>query len=103
MMPPELVWLVPLLPLAGAIVNGLFLSGLPPAAKREWCGKIAVAASSLAFVVACGIALSLNGILAAKGSGKPFFDVPLQGDQGPLNWIDLTSAGSALVVPYALR
>src|SRR5438067_2332514 len=94
MMPTELIWAVPLAPLAGAILNGLFLSSLPPARKKQVCGLVAVAASSLAFLAAVLIAFGAPRILA----GQPFFhDV-----YGP-NWIDLSSADSALTVPYALR
>src|SRR5690348_3929780 len=93
MMPPELIWAVPLSPLAGAILNGLFLSGMPAARKKPLCGLVAVAASTLAFLAALAIALSAHQIMG----GQDFKDV-----YGP-NWIDLSSADSALTVPYALR
>src|SRR5687768_11170756 len=86
----ELIWLVPLLPLVGVIVNGLVLSWMGPEVRQRYSGWIATAASALAFVIALAIALNLKGILGAN----PWRDVPA------FTWIEIPGS---LTIPAALR
>lgn len=89
------IWAVPLLPLAGAAVNGLVLSGMDRGAQRRISGQLAWIMSGLAFFVAVAIALNWGAI----SGGQPYFDV-----YGP-DWIHLDdgAGGSQLRIPFALR
>jgi NADH-quinone oxidoreductase subunit L len=87
----KLIWLVPLLPLLGVIVNGLLLSWLPARTRRATAGPIATLMVVGAFAVAVLIATGLGGIL----NGQKFHD------ETAYHWITL--AGSSLDIPMALR
>src|SRR5687767_8651881 len=59
----DLIWLIPILPLAGVFINGLFLTGRPHADQKKWSGVIASAMVVIAFVIAVMIAVNLKSIL----------------------------------------
>ncbi|MFN3649218.1 MAG: NADH-quinone oxidoreductase subunit L [Armatimonadota bacterium] len=66
----DLIWLVPIFPLIGAIINGLLLSRAPERLRKPWSGVLAALASVAAFVVAVVIWLNLGAIL----NGRPWID-----------------------------
>ena len=64
----DYLWLVPALPLAGAVVNAIFSRKMP----RRWVSTVAVGAVALSFVVA------LLEFMALQGGGEHrAFNVPL--------------------------
>ena len=85
----DLIWLVPLFPLAGVLLNGLVFSRSDRAAQRRICGLLASLMVGASFVVAVIIGLNLQGILGSRA----FVDVV------GASWIE---AGS-VSIPIALR
>ncbi|HTE18146.1 MAG TPA: proton-conducting transporter membrane subunit, partial [Armatimonadota bacterium] len=85
----NLIWLVPLFPLIGVLINGLFLSGASAATRRKWSGWIAVTMVALSFACALSIAAGLRGILGDQRYYDAVFD----------SWIEIGN----LNVPLALR
>jgi NADH-quinone oxidoreductase subunit L len=84
----DLIWLVPIFPLLGVIINGLVLSGTPEV-RRKTAGIIASAMVFLSFVVALLISLNLPSVLG----GRDWRDVVAY------SWIE----AGALSVPMGLR
>src|SRR5687768_4152365 len=85
----NLIWLVPLFPLLGVLVNGLILSWYPRQTQRKVSGWIASAMVALSFMVAIVIALGLDPKLPANS----YPDIKL------FDWITFGSVN----IPMALR
>jgi NADH-quinone oxidoreductase subunit L len=87
----DLIWLVPVFPLLGFLINSLLMSMAPVTKRRRTAGPIAAVCSGLAFVVAAYIAWKMPSILG----DATYRNVDLY------EWIAI--AGSALKVPMGLR
>lgn len=85
----SLIWLVPLFPLLGVLLNGLVFTGQPRATQRRVSGWIASAMVFASFIVALFVASGVNPSLPAN----QYPDVKL------FDWITV----GAVNIPMALR
>jgi NADH-quinone oxidoreductase subunit L len=85
----QLIWLIPLLPIVGVVVNGLFGRRMP----RQAVGLVACGVVFASLLIAIG---AIAG-LAALPEGERYFEVEIAG------WIDLgplRPGGEALSIPW---
>ena len=87
----ELIWLVLLAPLAGALTNGLVVTRGSLRVQRRVAGPIATLASGLAFAAAATLFFQLSSLLG----NEPWKDL------FGYSWIRLE--GGSLDIPFALR
>jgi NADH-quinone oxidoreductase subunit L len=95
------LWLIPVLPLCGTVINGLLGRRFLPKALVSWiaCGSVA-----LSFLLSVGVVADLNGDLGAW-AGTPGLSVDVQArsvEQVVWSWIDIHGAGG-LSVPWAYQ